>query len=227
MRNSGVQTDFLEVYDGTKSVGPPTFFDGVHNMSMRYMMDGVMWLGILMSIGISLYFLWEIISAFGQLNAFRKPLKLLRHAFLWTSKIISRPFSELDFSTPTWAKGTVDIIAKWCLYLKLLVLLCANLILLDQFVRRFGVHMSFFSICAVICAVPGLFFLGFPFRIFHHTETKNELIVVVVVGILFLFVSGLIGGACCLGLALSIRQIIRPFFQDLDDPRRERLAFEF
>jgi len=216
--HEGVQIDFLEVYDGTKSVGPPTFFDEVHNMSMRYMMDGVMWWATFVGIGISVYFLWEIISAFGQLNAFRKPLKLLRRAFLWTSKIMSRPFNELDFSTPTWAKGTVDIIAKFCLYPKLLALLRTNPILLDRFASRFGVHISIFSVCAVICTVPGFFFLGFPFRIFHRAETKNEHIVVIVLGILYVFTSGLLGGAFCLGLALSIREILRPFFQDLDDP---------
>jgi hypothetical protein len=31
--HNGVQVDFLEIYDGTRQVGPPTFFDGVHNMS--------------------------------------------------------------------------------------------------------------------------------------------------------------------------------------------------
>jgi len=103
--HEGAQLDFLEVYDGTKSVGPPTFSDEVHNMSMRYMMDGVIWLGTFMGVGFSVYILWEIISAFGQLDAFREPLKLLRHAFLWTFEFMSRPFNELDFNTPTWTKG--------------------------------------------------------------------------------------------------------------------------
>ena len=97
----------------------------------------------------------------------------------------------------------------------------------DRFARCFGVHISFFSVCTVRCAVPGFFFLAFEFRTFHHTETKNELIVVVVVEILFVFVLGLIGGICYLGPALSIRQIIHPFFQDLDDACHKRLAFEF
>lgn len=225
--HKGAQVDFLEVYDGTKSVGPPTFFDEVHNMSMRYMLDGVMWLGIFMGIGISLYFLWEIISAFGQLNAIRKPRKLLHYAFLRTSTFISRPFSEHDFSTPAWAEGIVDVIVRFCPYLTPLVLLRANPIPLDRFVRRFGVRIFFFSVGAVMCAVPAFFFLGFPFRIFHRSETKSEHIVVMVVGILYVFISGLIGGVSCFGLALSIRELLRPFFQDLEDPYRETMAFEF
>jgi len=118
------------------------------------MMDGVIWLGTFMGVGFSVYFLWEIISAFGQLDAFREPLKLLRHAFLWTFEFMSRPFNELDFNTPTWTKGIVDIFAKFCLYLKLLALLRANRILLDRLMRRFGVRISFFSVCAATCTVP-------------------------------------------------------------------------
>lgn len=111
------------MYDGLMNKGypleehPASFQTHIAGRNIK-LPKGVVWLGFLMSIGISLYFLWEIISAFGRLNAFSKPLKLLHHAFLWTSKIISRPFSELDFSTPTWAQGTVDVIAKFCPYLK-------------------------------------------------------------------------------------------------------------
>lgn len=47
--------------------------------------DGVIWLGILRVISYE--------KLFQQLSAIRKPVKiLLRHAFLWTSKIISRQF---------------------------------------------------------------------------------------------------------------------------------------
>jgi len=225
--HSAVPVDFLEIYDGTKQVGPPTFFGEVHNMSMRYMMDAVMWLGILMGVGFSLYFLWEMISAFLQLGAFRKPVELLCHGFLWISKAISRQFSKLDFSTPIWAEGAVNILTRICPFLKLSVLLRANHILLDRFVRRFGVHIFVFTFAAILCCFPTFFFLGFPFRIFHPTETKSELIVVMVVGMLYVFIAGLIGGVFCVGLALSIRQVLRPFFQDLDDPYRERMVFEF
>jgi len=79
----------------------------------------------------------------------------------------------------------------------------------------------------VVCAVLAIFFLGFPFQIFHPTETKNEFIVVMVAGILYVFISGLMGGVFCLGLALCIREILRPFWQDLNDPYRQRIAFEF
>ena len=71
----------------------------------------------------------------------------------------------------------------------------------------------------------GIFWLGFPFRIFHRTETKSEFIAVMVPGIVFVFISGFMGGASSFGLALCIREILR--FQDLDDPYRERLTFEF
>lgn len=222
-----VQGDSPKIHDGTKSVGPPAFFDRVYSMSLRYTLDGMMWVGILISIRISLYFLREIISAFEQLSVFRKLLKLLRHAFLWTSKIISRPSGELDFSTSTRAKGTVDVIAKFCPYPKLLVLLRANPILVDRFVMRFGVHISFFSVCAAACSAQAFFFLGSPFLISLRTETKGELIVVIVVGILYVFMSAFIGGCYCLSLALSISEVLGPFFQDLNDPYRKRLILEF
>jgi hypothetical protein len=183
-------------------------------------------LGFLMSIGILLYFLWEIISAFRRLSAFRKPLKLLRHAFLWTSKIISRSFSELDFSTSTWAKRTVDVIATSCPYLKLLVWLRANPILLDRFARRFGVHISFFSVSAAIFSYRHFSSLVLHFRYSTALKPKMKLIVLIVIGIPHMFMSGFIGGGC-FGLALSIHEVFRPFLQDLDDPYRERLVFEF
>ena len=108
---------------------------------------GMIWLGILTGIGFALYPLSEIVAAFWQLSAFRKPRKLLRRAFLWTSKIISRQFNQLDFSTPTWAEGTVEIIPKYCPCLKpLIFLLCTNPIHLDRCMRRFGVHISVFSV---------------------------------------------------------------------------------
>lgn len=107
------------------------------------------------------------------------------------------------------------------------VLLRANPILLDRFVRCFGVRISIFLVSAVVCAVPAFFFLGSTFRIFHLIETRRELIVVVVVEIFYVFISGLIGAVFCFGLAFSIREVLRPFFQDLDDPCREGMAFEF
>ncbi|KIM34929.1 hypothetical protein M413DRAFT_14835 [Hebeloma cylindrosporum] len=205
MRN-GVQVSFLKIYYGTKQVGPPTFFGELHDMSMRYMLEGVVCVAILGGIGFSLYYLWETVLAFGQLMVFRKLLHLLRRAFLWTSKIISHQCSEFDFSTPIWAEETVDVITKFY-----------------RFMRRFGVHISVFTIAAIICAVPAVFFLGVPFRIFHRTETKGEFIAVMVFGIL---VAGLMGGVFCVGLARSIRQVCRPFYQDLEDPYRERMLFE-
>jgi len=151
--HNGVPVDFLEIYDGTKQVGPPTLFGEVHNMSMRCMMDGIMWLGILMGVGFSLYFLWEMISAFLQLSAFRKPVKLLHHGFLWISKTISHQFSKLDFSTPTWAEGAVDILAKICPFVKLSVLLRTNRILLDRFVRHFGVWVDWWGFLHRPCSL--------------------------------------------------------------------------
>jgi hypothetical protein len=102
----------------------------------------------------------------------------------------------------------------------------ANPTFLDHFVRRFGVHISIFSVGAILCAVPAFFFLAFPFRIFHRTDTESGFIVLMAAGIVSLFI-GFTGGVFCFGLALSIREVLRPFFEDLDDPYRERMALEF
>ena len=105
------QVDFLEIYDGTKREDPPTFFAEAHNMSMRCMMDGMAYLGILVGVGFSLYFVREIFSAFAQLSASRKLAKLLRQAFLWISEPISRKFA---FDTPVWVEGTIRLFTKSC-----------------------------------------------------------------------------------------------------------------
>ena len=87
------QVDFLEIYDGTKQEDLPTFLAEAYNMSMRWKMDSMAYLGILVGVVFSLYFLREIILAFAQLSAFRKLAKLLRRAFLWISEPISRKFT--------------------------------------------------------------------------------------------------------------------------------------
>jgi hypothetical protein len=115
------QVDFLEIYDGTKQKDPPTFLAEAHNISMRCFMDGVAYLGILVGVGFSLYFLREIISAFVQLSAFRKLAKLLRQAFLRISEPISRKFSESAFETPMWVEGTIRLFTKSCPYFALLI----------------------------------------------------------------------------------------------------------
>ena len=87
------QVDFLEIYDGTEQQDPPTFLAEAHNISMGCMMVGVAYLGILVGVGFSLYFLREIISAFAQLSAVRKLYKSLHQAVLW----ISEPISQIYF----------------------------------------------------------------------------------------------------------------------------------
>lgn len=108
------QVDFLEIYDGTKQEVPPNFLTEAHNLSMRCMMDGVAYLGILVGAGLSLYFLREIISAFVQLSAFHRFTKLLRQVFLWISEPISRKFRDFDFETPMWVERTIRLVTKAC-----------------------------------------------------------------------------------------------------------------
>ncbi|KIM49824.1 hypothetical protein M413DRAFT_438943 [Hebeloma cylindrosporum] len=200
------QTDFLEIYDGTKQDGPPTFLAEVHNMSMRCMMDGMAYLGILVGVGGSLHFLREIVSAFAQLSVVRKVAKSLRQAVLCISEPISRKFDESAFETPIWVKETVRLITKSYLFLK-----------------RFGVHILLFAIATVVCAVLAFYFLGFPFRIFHKTESQAEFNSMLFFGIGYTFFSVGLGGAACYGLLHSVRQLLQPFLEDLDVPYGERI----
>jgi len=67
------------------------------------------WIFFLATIGYLLYFLWEIVSAFGRLTPFRKLTKILRRAFLWIPRTVAR-----RFGAPKWAEGAVDLVTKFC-----------------------------------------------------------------------------------------------------------------
>ena len=109
-----------EMYEDIKKAGFHMSFGQFHDMmSARFMVEGVIWLFLLASIGCSLYFLREIVSAFGRLTPCRKLTKLLRRVFLWTPKIISRQFR--DFDMPMWAKRARNLVTEFCL--------CFNVIL--------------------------------------------------------------------------------------------------
>ena len=69
------------IYDDVKQEGFPTSFSQLHDMSMMLVTEVSIWLFLLPSIGYSLYFLREIVSAFGRLTPFLNLTKLLRRAF--------------------------------------------------------------------------------------------------------------------------------------------------
>jgi hypothetical protein len=108
------------MYEDIKKAGFPMSFGQFHDMSPRFMVEGLVWLFLLASIGCSLYFLREIGSAFARLTPFRKLAKLLGRAFLWTPKMIWRQFG--DFDTPTWTKGAGNLVTKFCPYFKAVIL---------------------------------------------------------------------------------------------------------
>ena len=100
------------IYDDVKQEGFPTSFSQLHDMSMMLVTEVSIWLFLLPNIGYSLYFLREIVSAFGRLTPFLNLTKLLRRALLWTPKMISRQFGDFDMST--WAKQAGNLVTKMC-----------------------------------------------------------------------------------------------------------------
>ena len=95
--------------------------------------------------------------------------------------------------------------------------------------RRFGAHILVFMVGAVACAFVAFLFLGLLFRLFHHDPKDAEL---GLVGVIFRMVSyGSISVfyvvVACIGIVLRIRQVLLPFFQDVDDLSRDKLTFEF
>jgi hypothetical protein len=92
-------------------------------------------------------------------------------------------------------------------------------------VKRFGLHILLFAGATIVCAILAFYFLGFPFRIFHKTDTQAEFNSMFLFGIAYIFISVGLGGAACYGLLHSIRQLLEPFFGDLDVPDDERIVF--
>jgi hypothetical protein len=130
-----------KIYEDIKKEGFPTSFGQFHDISPMFMLEGMVSLCLLVNIGYSLYFLREIVSAFGRLTPFRKLAKLLRRAFLWTPKTISRQFG--DFNTPTWAERALSVVTQFCQCFKTVIWFPANPTLV-RFVRCFGAHILVF-----------------------------------------------------------------------------------
>jgi len=94
----------------------PTFM--LRRFVLLCLLGGIRLLSILLvSMGVSLYLLWETLSKLGLLYSFHKLTALLRHVFLWIPKTILRQSG--DFNTLTWVKGPVDLATKFCLCLEL------------------------------------------------------------------------------------------------------------
>jgi len=116
-------------------------------------------------------FLREIVLAFGRLTPFRKLNRLLRHAFLWTTKTILRQFG--DFNTPMWAERALSLVTRICPCFKAVIWFPANPTFLVQFVRCFGAHMLVFMVAAVACAIVAFYFLGYLIRLFHNRDPND------------------------------------------------------
>ena len=135
-----------QIYDYINKVDFSMSFTQLHELSIRFAVVGLVWLLLLPSIWFSLYCLWEILSAFGQLTPFQKLTKLLCHTFLWTTITISYPFGS--FNIPVWAEGAGNLFVKFCLSFKLL-LVCFLLISLLSL------------ICETLWNHPGIFLSWF------------------------------------------------------------------
>ena len=204
---------------------PTSFRQFYDNVILWLMVESVILLYLLANIGCSLYFLREIVSAFGRLTPFRKLTKLLRLAFLWIPKTTSRQFD--DFNVPAWAERAFSLVTKFCPCFKALSWFPAHSTFLVRFVRRFGVHILVFMVATVVCAIVAFFFLGFPFHESDPKDAELGLVWFILRMILIVPISTFNGVAACIGIVLCIRQVLRPFSQDLDDLSRGKLVLEF
>ena len=85
--------------------------------------------------------------------------------------------------------------------------------------------MLMFTALSVGCALVALFFFSYLFWIFYERDTKETKVGGVI--IFHGFISLFCGVGFCVGMVVSIRQVFRPFWQDLDDVSRDELALEF
>jgi len=84
--------------------------------------------------------------------------------------------------------------------------------------------MLVFMVAAVACAIVAFYFLGYLIRLFHNRDPNDTELGLF--GFL-LFLLGFYGAAACFGTVLCIRQVLRPFSQDLHDLSRDKLVLEF
>ena len=133
----------------------------------------------------------------------RKLPKLLCHASLWTSNDIpSIQQTQQTRLHPTRAKGTVDVIAKFCPRLKLLsrpifgTLRCLFILFFGwrRHIRCTGIFLAFH--------------FGYSTQLKPNTNCGHGNWHCLCIHI------GCDWWASCLGLALCIREVLRPFFQD-------------
>jgi hypothetical protein len=210
-----LNTDINEVI---KQEGFPTSFGQFHDITPMFMLESMVSLCFLASIGCSLYFLRKIVSAFGQLAPFRKLAKLL------TPKTISRQFG--DFNIPKWAKRSLSLVSQICQCFRTVIGFLANTFLV-RFVRHFGVHILVFMVAAVVCAIVAFLFFGLLFLLPDSEDAGLEQVVFILRMIFDVSSSVLCGLFACIGIVLCILQVLLPFFQDLDDLSRDKLVLEF
>jgi hypothetical protein len=168
-----------------------------------FMVEGVVSLFLLASIGWSLYFLREIVSAFGGLTPFRKLTKLLCHAFLWTTKTISSQFG--DFNTPAWAERALSYVTRFCLCFNAVIWFFANPTSV-LFAKYFGAHILIFIAAAVACTIVAFYFLGFLFQLCGLKDAKLGLVVFILCVIFNVSTSVFYRVATYIGIVLCIRQ---------------------
>jgi hypothetical protein len=79
-------------------------------------------------------------------------------------------------------------------------------------------------------AIVAFYFLGFLFRFLYDRDPKDAklgLVGFIFRIIFYTYLSGFHGVAACIGIILCIRQVLRPFSQDLDDLSCDKLVLEF
>jgi uncharacterized membrane protein YccC len=144
---------------------------------------------------------------------------------LLTPKTISCQFG--DFNTPTWAERALSLVTQFCQCFKTVICQFPANTFLVRFVRHFGAHILVFMVGAVACAIVAFLFLGLLFRLRDPEDAELGLVRFIFRMIFYVSISVLYGVAACIGIVLCIRQVLRPFSQDLDDLSRDKLVLEF
>ena len=101
---------------------------------------------------------------------------------------------------------------------------------LVRFVKHFGVHILIFTAASVVGIIMAFHYLGLLFETFFDPDTKDPnvgLVGIILYMIFDVFVSGYGWVVACIGIFLSIKQVLRPFSQDLNDVSRDKLFLEF
>ncbi|KDR80971.1 hypothetical protein GALMADRAFT_91662 [Galerina marginata CBS 339.88] len=199
----------LDFGDGGMSEGPLSSLGHIHDLSMEYTVQGVVWLVILVGPMISSLSLWTMITLPRVLGPIKKVGRVVRRL----TRAISTPIRLilLKVTVPQWAEGIV-----------------AKVSAAYQFIRRFGVHTLVFICAIILCAFPTFAFLGFALRILSPIEKRAEFVPDnIVVGTLRFFIAGAAGGGFGIGMVFFAYCLIRPLYMDRNFSYYEKTLLEF